>query len=56
MQKKNISSSGLINLEDIKPSFDALDERNEKQDLKQKLKAKKKKITQLIPRDINRIR
>ena len=41
--EENISSSGLINLEDIKPSFDALDERNEKQDLKQKLKAKKKK-------------
>ena len=39
--EENISSSGLINLEDIKPSFDALDERNEKQDLKQKLKAKK---------------
>ena len=41
--EENISSSGLIKLEDIKPSFDALDERNEKQDLKQKLKAKKKK-------------
>ena len=41
--EENISSSGLINLEDIKPSFDALDERNEKQDFKQKLKAKKKK-------------
>ncbi len=41
--EENISSSGLINLEDIKPSFDALDERNEKQDPKQKLKAKKKK-------------
>ena len=41
--EENITSSGLINLDDIKPSFDELDERNEKQNINQKLKAKRKK-------------
>ena len=33
--EENITSSGLINIEDIKPSFDELDERNEKQNKNQ---------------------
>ena len=34
--EENTTSSGLINLDDIKPSFDELDERNEKQNINQK--------------------
>tara|TARA_Y100001958_G_C21183083_1_gene512617 strand:+ start:423 stop:935 length:513 start_codon:yes stop_codon:yes gene_type:complete len=41
--EENITSSGPINIENIKPSFDELDERNEKQNVIQKLKAKRKK-------------